>query len=654
MSHCAPAGHAPASDAPASDAPASDVVPTGTRHLDIALVGSPNAGKTSVFNRLTGLRARTGNYPGVTVTRTVGTARTAGGDVVTIEDLPGTYSLTPVSPDEQVVVDVVTGRAPGTRAPDAFLVVLDATTLRRSLPLVAQTMALGRPVAVVLTMLDEMAARGGRLDVGGLAAALGVPVVPVQGHRGRGTGAVRQLLDDPATWPQPPVLPPEDDDEAAAWAASVLAAASWSAPRRHAPSATVDRVLLHPVWGVLVFAAVVFTIFQVIFTVAAPLQGAVEAAFGWLGDRVAAAVSPPLLADFLGTAVIGGVGAVLVFLPQIALLFLVLSLLETVGYMSRAAFLMDRVMAVSGLDGRSFVAMLSGFACAVPGIMATRTIPSSRDRLATILALPLMTCSARLPVYVVLIGLLVDPSTRWGPVSAQGLTLFLLYLLGGLASMVAAGVLKATALRSDGLPFYMEMPPYRLPTARTVALTMWESVRGFLRKAGTVILTASVILWALMSFPAQDTSGMDPVAADAYVLEHSYAATVGKAIEPVFAPLGFDWRVDVGLVGSLAAREVFVSTMGQVVAADPGDPADALASLVHDDGPRAGEPVFDAPTVVALLIWFVFALQCMSTLAVMRRETGSWRWPAVAFGYLFALGWTLALAGRWITIAVTG
>jgi ferrous iron transport protein B len=622
----------------------------------IALLGSPNAGKTTIFNHLTGLRARTANYPGVTVTRSEGMALTPAG-AIAIEDVPGTYSLTAMSPDEQVVVDLLDGTLDGCPAPDALVVVVDATTLRRSLTLVAQALAVDQPVLVAVTMLDELAARGGAVDLAALGQALGVRVYGLTAHRGTGIPELAADLAHPQAWPMPPVLPPTDDSQRAAWAASVLAAAGYRPPTADTRTAAVDRLILHPWWGGLVFLAVMFGFFQTIFTVAAPLQDLIESGLGGLGGWVAGALGDSLVGEFLNEAVIGGVGSVLVFVPQIALLFLLISALESVGYMARAAYLMDRIMASTGLDGRAFVAMLSSFACAVPGIMATRTIPSSRTRIATILSAPLIPCSARLPVYVLLVGLLVPSSARYGPLQVQGLAMFALYVAGGISAMLAARVLRSTVLRGDLVPFYLEMPPYRLPGWRSIALATWGSVAAFLRKAATIIFATTVVLWALLSFPARgaETAGLAPPDAAAYVLDHSYAASIGKAVEPVFEPLGFDWRIDLGLLGAMSAREVFVATLGQVAAAsDPENPSEALRSATRLDGPAAGEPLFDAPTIVALLAWFVYALQCMSTVAVMRRETASWRWPALALGSLTVLAYVMAFLARQATVWVVG
>lgn len=440
---------------------------TSTR---VALLGAPNAGKSSLFNRLTGLRAKTGNYPGVTVSRSFGDVR-AGETNLVLEDLPGTYSLEAVSPDEQVVVDALAGRLDGVPAPDALIVVADATTLRRSLPFVARAIALGKPTMLALTMIDELHARGGHLDVAALERALGVPVRAVMAATGAGVDDIRALLADVPAWTRPVVSPPTQDAQLAPWSRSVLAAAEYTPAGQDTRSRRIDAVLLHPVAGLAVFFATMFLFFQAIFTVAAPLQDLVEQGFAWLGAQ-AQHIPNDTLASLVGNGIIGGVGATLVFVPQIMLLFLVLSLLENVGYLSRAAFLMDRIMAATGLEGRAFVAMLSSFACAVPGIMATRTIPSSRNRIATIITAPLMTCSARLPVYVLLTSLLVEPGQRYGPFNAQGLVLFGLYVLGGLSALVAVAVFKATALRDASLPFYMEMPPYRFPSIRNVVTTM--------------------------------------------------------------------------------------------------------------------------------------------------------------------------------------
>ncbi len=616
----------------------------------IALVGSPNAGKTSVFNQLTGLRAKTGNYPVVTVGRSVGITKVDGVEVA-IEDLPGTYSLNPISPDEQVVADLLDGEVYGDGCPDAIVIVADATTLHRSIILVAQVLRRDLPCLLVLSMTDELTARGGGISVDALSTALGVPVVPVVANRGVGIDTLRAQLTSFARWLRPPILPPGDNDAIDAWGRSVLDAADYVAPKPDRRTRGIDAVVLHPLWGTAIFFAVMFCFFQVVFTIAAPLQDQVGDWLTWLGGLVSNHVGNYVARGLLGQGLIGGVGTVLQFIPQIVLLFLLIALLENVGYMARAAFLMDRVMAATGLEGRAFVAMLSSFACAIPGIIATRTLPSSRDRIATIITAPLMTCSARLPVFTLLVGILVSPKTQWGGLSAQGVAMFALYVCGGTSALIAAALFKSTILRSDVLPFTMELPPYRFPSAKNVLITMWDSAKMFLRKAGTIILGTSIVLWVLLNLPPREaeTAHMSPTEATAYVMDHSWAADVGKAIGPVFKPLGFDWHVNIALLGSMSAREVFVSTLGQVAAAEsPDDPHEALVSLTDDNGHK----VFTAPTVIALMAYFIYALQCMSTVAVMRRETNSWRWPAFAWSYMFVLAWVMAFAARSVAIAL--
>ncbi len=628
-----------------------------------AVVGSPNSGKTTLFNAMTGLHAKTGNYPGVTVARFEGRVR-LGEQTVVLEDLPGTYSLDPISPDEQIVVDVLDTEHHNTRVdvPDALLVMLNATTLRRSLGLLAQLLQTGLPICVVLTFTDDLARRRGSLDVTALSRAIGVPVVPVvAGHRD-GVEALREAMADHRSWATPVVLPPTDTAEVTAWVDSVLAAADYSLPDLDHRTRRIDAVLLHPVAGTVIFLLTMFVFFQTIFTVAAPLQDLVGQFFGWLGELVAAHVHIGWLSAFLSEAVIGGVGSVLVFVPQIVLLFVLIALLEGTGYLARAAFLMDRVMARAGLEGRAFVALLSSVACAIPGIMATRSLPSAKDRLATMMGAPLMTCSARLPVYILLVSMLLSADQKVGPFSARGVVMFVLYLLGAVAAMTAAAFFKRLTSRGVPLlPFYMEMPPYQIPRLRTVAAEVWTAASAFLRKVSSIILATTVLLWVLLNLPLRHdaelaAAGVDTsnnAAVSAYVLDHSYAASVGRAIEPVFEPLGFDWRINIGILSSLAARETFVATLGQVAAAQtPDDPASSLRTMRVQSGPSAGRILFDAPTIAALLVFFMFALQCMSTVGVMRRETGSWRWPAIAWTYMFVLAWVLALVTRTAVAAV--
>lgn len=629
--------------------------------LRLALIGSPNAGKTTLFNALTGMRGKTGNYPGVTVARYAGRARIDDLDVV-IEDLPGTYSLDPISLDEQVVIDTLDTATDPASTPDGLLVLLDATTLRRSLGLLAQALLSDLPVCVVLTFADELTARGGHLDQEALARALGLQVVVVTAGDPAGVSQLQALAHHIRHWPRPALAPPTDPAEAAAWADSVLAAAAYVPAGADERTRRLDAVLLHPVAGGAIFLAVMFAFFQVIFTLTAPLQGLIERGFGWLGDLAAHHLPGGWLADFVGTALIGGVGGVIVFLPQIALLFLMISLLEGVGYMSRAAFIMDRFMSRFGLEGRAFVSLLSSVACAIPGIMATRTLPSARDRLATMMAAPLMTCSARLPVFVLLVSMFVPASARVGPFGAQGSVLFGLYLLGAVSALLTAALFKKVGGRTgQALPFYMELPPYRVPRLRGVVFAVWDACKSFLRKVTHIILAATIVLFLLLNLPVRGSAelqqaGVDPGderAVAAYVIDHSLAADVGRAVSPVFAPLGFDWRINVGVLSSLAAREVFVATMGQVGAAtNPESPRTELSRMRVEEGSRAGQLLFTRETIAALLIFFVYALQCISTIGVLRRESGSWRWPLIGFGYMFTLAWLMAFLARTVVGAL--
>jgi len=603
------------------------------------LLGSPNAGKTTLFNALTGLRARVGNYPGVTVERREASLD-LGGTSATLIDLPGTYGLEPISADEEVVRDVLAGDVEGVTRPDALLVVADACSLSRTLPFIGEALHLGRPVCLVLSMLDELAARGGAIDLPRLEDALGIPVVGVIGHRGRGLDRLRTLLSESTDWATPAILPPTDRADRAAWAESIGDHVIEAPPDRHSLTARVDRVVLHPLWGSLLFAAVMVTFFQLIFSAAGPAMDWIDATIGSGAAWLRATMPEGWLVDLLADGLIAGVGSVVIFLPQIVILFSLLSLLEGLGYMARAAFLIDRLMGRIGLEGRAFVALISSWACAVPGIMATRTIPSPRDRLVTILVAPLMTCSARLPVYALLISAFVPERTVWGPIGLQGLVLLALYVGGTGAALGVAALFKKTLVQGDGLPFAMELPTYRWPTLRVWSSQVLESAGMFLRRAGTIILTASLVLWVLLTFPKVEApAGLDETAAAAWSLEHSAAGRLGHAIEPALAPLGFDWKIGVGLIASLAAREILVATLAQIYATGAEEDVGSLREALRADRWPDGRPVFDAATVGALLVFFVFALQCTSTLAIMRRETNSWRWPAFAFGYLFALAY---------------
>ncbi len=620
-----------------------------TAPLRLGLVGSPNSGKTTLFNALTGLRAKVANYPGVTVERREGAANLDGRRTLVI-DLPGSYSLTPISPDEEVVIRVLDGEL--TDAPEALAVIADACTLERSLLMLAQILRREKPTCLVLTMIDELQARGGKLDIARLERALGIPVLGVVGHRGIGVENLRHLLARPEQWSRPHLLPPEEIHARAGWVDSILEHVLTRRAGSSRKSDAADRIILHPVIGPLLFTAVMVCFFQLIFGLAQPAMDSIDAGVASLGKALHARLPAGLLVDFLADGLIAGVGSVIIFLPQIVLLFALLYLLEDIGYMARAAFVIDRVMARVGLEGRAFVSLLSSYACAVPGIMATRTIPSPRHRLVTILVAPLMTCSARLPVYALLIGAFVPAVKVAGPFGLQGLVLLGLYALGSISALLVASLLTRTLVRADSMPFYMELPPYRMPTAKLLASQVWGSARAFLRRAGTIILAVSIVLWCLLTFPrVQAPVGASAEEASRHALEHSLAGRAGHAIEPLIEPLGFDWKIGIGLIASLAAREVIVATLAQVYAASDQD-LSLRAAVQNDVDPRSGEQVFDAPTVASLLVFFVFSLQCMSTLAVMRRETNSWRWPAFAFGYLFALAYAASFAAHRIVASL--
>lgn len=606
--------------------------------LQIAIVGSPNAGKTSLFNALTGIRAKTANYPGVTVHRREAAVQVRDRHL-TLVDLPGTYGLDPISPDEAVVAAALHGRIEGVARPDALVMVADATSLDRSLFLLAEFLDIGLPTCLVLTMIDEVAARHGAIDLDRLSAALGIPVVGVVGHKGIGLDAVRSLVIDPAGWDRPIIAAPSNLPERAAWVDSIVASVV-SPLERDQRSRRIDAVLLHPVFGPLVFATVMLLFFQSIFTLATPVVDTLDNVVGSFADWSRSTLGGTL-GDLVADGVIGGVGSVLVFLPQITLLFFIIGLLERVGYLARAALLADRVMGRFGLEGRSFVAMLSSFACAVPGIMSTRTIPNERHRLATMMAAPLMTCSARLPVFTLLIAAFVPDQSVLGPIRSQGLTLFGLYVLGAVSGLLYSLVLSRTMLGGPSAPFMMELPPYRRPSLRAVLLHVWDGAWSFIRKAGTIILVTTIGLWVLLNVPSSTPpAGLNEAQAASYEMENSIAGNIGKAMEPVFAPLGFEWRTNVAILGSLAAREVFVSTLSITTAAESEDALpDRLEALEHPDGTK----VYDAATVGALLVFFVYALQCLSTVAVLRRESNSWKWPMLALGSMFALAYVAAL-----------
>ncbi|EYC49789.1 iron transporter FeoB [Hylemonella gracilis str. Niagara R] len=602
--------------------------------LRVALVGNPNCGKTALFNLLTGARQKVANYAGVTVERKVGSTTLANGRTVSVIDLPGAYSLTPSTPDEAVTREMVLGQRAGEPAPDALIAVVDATNLVMNLRLVLELRRLGRPMVVSVNMADVARARGLAIDIQRLSTELGVPVVETVAVQSRGHAALLAELERQAEWPVPAVprsvvgtdVPslPELQREVR----RILAVAAPGATQFKRFNHRLDAIVMHPVGGLALLAALLFLMFQAVFSWAAVPMDAISEAMAWAGEALSAHMADGPLRSLLVDGVIAGVGGVLVFLPQILILFLFILVLEDSGYLPRAAFLLDTLMGKVGLSGRAFIPLLSSFACAIPGIMATRTIPNWRDRLATIMVAPLMTCSARLPVYALLIGAFV-PRQTVGGVNLQGLTLFVLYLAGVISAMLVAWLLKRVWMKSSYQPLMLELPPYRLPNLRNLLIGLWERARIFLRRVGTIIFALTVVLWFLSSFPAPPEGATGPA------IQYSLAGYLGRALEVVFAPIGFNWQISIALVPGLAAREVAVGALGTVYAlSSTGEVADALAPVIAQTWSMA--------TAYALLAWFVFAPQCMSTLAVVRRETNAWRYPLIMAAYLFALAYVAA------------
>ncbi|MFM2294949.1 MAG: hypothetical protein RLZZ350_1362 [Verrucomicrobiota bacterium] len=688
------------------------------RSAIVALTGNPNCGKTTLFNSLTGLRAKVGNYAGVTVERKEGKLLGAPKDAdITVLDLPGTYSLSPQSLDEQVSRDVLLNRLPELPSPDLIVIVVDASNLQRNLYYATQVIELGHPTLIALNMVDVAEANGRTIDCAQLAAALGVPVMPVVGSTGKGLAALREKIVLLARQPaevKPKLfcqLPGLFRIEAMGLAAllaqtfqnrrvqataeallllsneKALASSLTHYPQkiedavnaarkrleahnvdwRGAPiewryakiaeieaaattqveqfgetfSDKADRVLTHKVWGTVIFVAIMLVMFQSIFTFANVPMDFIKAVIERLGNIVGHALPPGDLNSLLVSGVIKGVGAVVVFLPQILILFFFIGLLEDTGYMARAAFLMDRLMSKVGLHGKSFIPMLSSFACAIPGIMATRTIETRKDRLVTMLVAPLMSCSARLPVYTLLIAACIPEQTLFGVVKLSAVMMLTMYLLGIVVALLMAWLFKKTLLKGETPMLIMELPPYKRPLLRVVLRHMWERAKLFLARAGSVILGINILLWFLATYPktAHEANASEQ-------LRHSFAGMAGRAVEPVIAPLGFDWKMGIGIIGSFAAREVFVSTMSTVYnVSETGDDTKQLEESLRAQHRADGSASYTPLTAVTLMVFYVFALQCVSTVAVMRRETNGWRWPVFQWLYMGALAWVLA----WLT-----
>ncbi|MFC0239196.1 ferrous iron transporter B [Rhodopseudomonas telluris] len=615
--------------------------------FNLALVGTPNSGKTSLFNALTGSRQKVANYPGVTVERKAGVFTTPAGRTVSLLDLPGTYSLRGRSPDEEITRDVVLGRKAGESVPDLVLCVADSTNLRLTFRLMLELKATGRPLMLVLNMYDIAKRRGVDVDIAKLSEQLGIPVVTSIAVRKGGTAELLKRTDEMAA--HMPAVAASDNWRPLTTAelralqreADRIIAECVSLPARpHTATAKVDAVVLHPVAGLVLLLLILFVMFQAVFTWAQPLMELISGGFEALGEFVRATLPEGLLQSFLQNGVISGVGSVIVFLPQIIIIFLFILLLEDFGYMARAAFLMDRIMGGAGLHGRAFIPLLSSFACAIPGIMATRVIDNRRDRLTTILIAPLMTCSARIPVYTLIISAFIPSQQVFGWINLQGLVMFGLYAAGIISALAVSALIKFFMWRDyEPAPFMLELPDYKMPRLKSVAIGIYIRAKMFLQRAGTTIFSMMVLIWFLASFPRPPAGATEPA------IDYSLASIIGHAIEPVLAPLGFNWQIAVALIPGMAAREVAVASLGTVYAIEGGkEAAEQIGQVLASKWSLA--------TALSLLAWFVFAPQCASTLAVIKRETGSWSWMAVTFIYMFVLAYIASLITYNVAVAL--
>ncbi|WP_100259611.1 ferrous iron transporter B [Qipengyuania seohaensis] len=605
-----------------------------------ALVGNPNSGKSALFNALTGARQKIANYAGVTVERKAGRLSLPNAAPVELLDLPGSYSFDAASPDEAVTRDVVKGAFDGEAAPDVLILVLDAANLEQHLVFAQEVLELGKPTVVALNMVDLAERDGLTLDPEALSEALGVPVVPTVAVRRKGIAELTDAIAEARTH--------ADEEAHTRWhltlperrltAKHIARSAILSKSTRHTIENGVDRILLNPWIGPFILFGLLFVVFQAVFAWATPFADALEGGVGAISGVVSERLPEGLLRDFLVEGVLAGVGSVVVFLPQIVILFFFILVMEASGYMARAAFLMDRLMALVGLSGRSFIPLLSSFACAIPGIMATRSISDPKDRLTTILIAPLMTCSARLPVYAVVIAAVI-PQTTVGPgIGLQGLVLFALYVAGIVGAMLVALVLRSTVTKGAASGFIMELPRYQLPRLKDLAIGLWQRAWVFLRRAGTIIFVATIALWVLLSFPKAEPGQSQ--------LDASLAGAVADTLHPVLEPVGFNREMSLAIIPALAAREVAVSALATTYAVDAEDEDIAAEGVTAKIA-----ALWSLPTALAFLAWFVFAPQCLSTIAVARRETNGWKWPTVMVVYLFALAWLSAGATYWIATA---
>jgi ferrous iron transport protein B len=618
---------------------------TGIWHL--ALVGTPNSGKTALFNALTGSHQKAANYPGVTVERKTGTLQTPAGRSVNLIDLPGTYSLRGRSPDEEITRDFVLGRLASEPPPDLLLCVADATNLRLALRLVIELKRVGRPLMLVLNMFDISTRRGVKIDLEQLSAELRVPVVTSVAVRRGGTEELLRRMDelavdnmarpDESVWKAPTA---GELRAAQREADRILRVAVIQPARPDTLTGRLDAVLLHPVAGLFILLSILFVMFQAVFAWAKPIMDLISAGFDVLGAVTHDTLPAGLLQSFIQNGVISGVGSVIVFLPQILILFLFILLLEDLGYMARAAFLMDRIMGGAGLHGRAFIPLLSSFACAIPGIMATRVIDDRRDRLTTIMVAPLMTCSARIPVYTLIISAFIPAKQLGGWLSLQGLVMFGLYAAGILSALGVSSVANHFLWRENSTPpFMLELPDYKLPRVRSIAIGLFMRAKIFLKRAGTTIFSMMVLIWFLASFP------QPPEGADGPAINYSLAAMIGHALEPILAPVGFNWQINVALIPGMAAREVAVAALGTVYAIEGGkEAAEQIGQALANKWSLA--------TALAVLVWYIFAPQCASTLAVIRRETGGWRWMWMTFAYMLALAYCASFVTYHVAVAL--
>ncbi|WP_180111604.1 ferrous iron transporter B [Acinetobacter sp. YH12136] len=601
--------------------------------LRIALVGNPNCGKTSLFNHLTGTRQKVGNYAGVTVERKVGQFNLPSGQAVRVLDLPGTYSLEATSPDEAITRDVVQGKIAEEGQQDAFLCVVDATNLKLHLGLVLEMIELGRPILLVLNMMDEARRRGMQINTQKLSERLGVPVVETVAVRDSGIQNLMHALDQGKfAVPQTELTGLTGSQHQRIQ--TILHDVVHFVDQEDKRSDFLDKIFLHPVFGLVSLAVMMFVVFQAVFAWAAPFMDGIESLFGWLGEVIGENISHPLLNSLIVDGIIAGAGGVVVFLPQILILFLFILILEESGYLPRAAFLLDKLMFSAGLSGRAFIPLLSSFACAVPGIMATRSIADPRDRLTTIMVAPLMTCSARLPVYALLIAAFIPNQTVWGMFNLQGLVLFGLYMAGILSALGVSFVLKFLQKDKSEHVLLMELPSYRFPDLKSVWIGLLDRAKIFLKRVGGIIFALSILLWFLCTFP------QPPEGATMPAIDYSFAGMLGHVLQPIFAPIGFNWQIVIALIPAMAAREVVVAALGTVYALSAVDEdamSEGLAALIS-----GGELGWSLATGLSLLVWFIYAPHCLATLATVKRETGSWRTVSIMTCYLFGLAYFMS------------